>query len=183
MSSLSELWFYALAIKEMGKPVAFTLHLTRKTKQMMARSTLSPQNFIAKRFRDHLPSTPFFFVLETTRAGELHVHGAVAHKDDDLFKLENQFLKVAGDRRKLRSTVEQNFHRQRALQFRQCDLNKNFGGRNGVFGWATYCSKQIGKFKPAQIARSLEVSKLARQIHQDVVGLPMPQMNIQPVAA
>lgn len=182
LSSLSELWFYALAITEMGKPIAFTLHMTTKTKQMMARSSLSPQQFIAKRFRDQLPGTPFFFVLETARAGEVHVHGVVALQGDDQLKLERQLYKIAGDRRKLRPGVEQNFYHQRALRLEQCDLNRNYGGRNGIFGWATYCSKQIGKFSSPQIARSLDVSKLARQIHQEVVGPFTPQVSLSSAA-
>lgn len=173
MPDLSRIWFYALAIREMGSPVTFSLHLLPKTKEAMARSSLSPRDFVAKRFRDHLQGVPFFFVLELTKSGDIHLHGAVSAAGLEPHDLDTRLRKVAGDRRKLLGREERYFHDHIALDRKGANPSTNFDGRNGLFGWASYCAKDIARNQrrigSSPIGRSLDVSQWARRIHSEII--------------
>lgn len=55
------------------------------------------------------------------------------------------------------------------------DQGKNWGGRNGIYGWITYCSKDLEKTERrlgcSPISCSRDVSQRARQIHAEVADL------------
>ncbi|MBI5162711.1 MAG: hypothetical protein HY985_02280 [Magnetospirillum sp.] len=173
-SPLTRLWFYGSAIKEMGRPRLYSLHLTKPTRRQMKRSKLAAKDFIARRFRDYLPDIPYFFVLEHSDNGTLHLHGAVSASDVSPYELRNLLRKVAGDPRKLTIEKDKFFHRCKAVRVKAPDQQKNFGGRNGMFGWTTYCEKDTVKTQRrlgcSPISCSRDVSQRARQIHDEVVN-------------
>jgi hypothetical protein len=185
-SPLSEVWFYAVALQEMGRPLLFSLHLTPKTREQMDRSRLPAKDFIAKRFRDHLPGVPYLFVLEHSPNGVLHAHGIVSIAPDvDPAEIDNRLRKIAGDRRKLIGKEQRFFHDVVTLKRTEPDFAQNFDGRNGLFGWAGYCVKNVAKTKrrlgTSPISCSRDVSGHARRIHDNIVRAThrQPDVTIQ----
>ena len=183
MSALSKLWFFALALQELGSPLIFTLFLTGSTKVMMERSHLSPKEFISRRFRGNLPGVPCFFVLEFTKTGAVHIHGAMAISMTERHYFDAKLRKVSGDCRKIKTIKDGKFSDFNGLISKEPNQNQNNGGRNGFFGWANYCAKHVKRTRrlidQSPIACSRNLSQHARKIHAEIAQFKLLPDQVQ----
>lgn len=173
-SDLSLVWFYALAVQEAGGAWAFSLSLSNPTKQRMKQSGLSEKDFLTRRFQAYCRGLPYFFVLEFSPAGNLHLHGALSAPGQGYQEVLARLRKLCGDRRKLAGQDETYFFDRRAVALVAPGYDRSWQGRRGLFGWAGYCAKDVKRSRrrlgASPIACSRELSQRARLIHADVVG-------------
>lgn len=177
--SLSSLaWFYAQAIRELGTPVAFTLHLTKNVKERMPQVPALKRDYIALRMRKWLPQIPFFFVIEKSREKTLHIHGLIATANQSHDELRRALQKVAGDRRKLDSE-QLWFLNNRAVDVRSVSWVLARNHQREAFGWAQYTIKSHMKACHGAssakrfIHASASVNRQARAIHRECRFFPI----------
>lgn len=174
ISDVSRVWFYALAVKEIGHPIAFTVRLLRSSELSLRESPLAAKDFLMGRFRDHIPGVPFFYVIEFSRTNDLHLHGAASIADISHARFCAGLRKVAGDVRKVDGLAARYVANCRAVCTAVPDYSLEHGGRNGIFGWATYCAKDVSattaRLGNSPISCSRSVLSRARAIHSEIVA-------------
>lgn len=181
MKLVDKLFFYALAVDRDRLSQVFTIHFTMPTRDQLAKSSLSPRDFIAQRMRGYLSGVPYFFVLDISQADVLHIHGLLNLAGQDDTEIVQQLLKVAGDERKISALGHKRFFKSRAVVFEPADWERDFHGAPGNFGpygWNHYITKDLLKVKKRfglvsgseVISVTQSVTRFAKQVHKEIVA-------------
>lgn len=137
----------AIAENDNAKP--FTINLDHLIKGKARTSIKGVRDFISHRVNKHLKQVadrvghPFayWFVIETSPAGVLHIHGIIIANSNELPLIEAAFRNIAGPY----AIAPKTRPGRHAVEIAEHDHTKSFRGFSGALGWGAYALKQITK--------------------------------------
>lgn len=177
----AKIFYFASAIDRDKESQVFTIHMTKPTRDQLAGSPLSPRDFLAQRMRTYMSGLPYFFVLDVSRAGVLHIHGLINRFGLDHVDLVRRLHQVAGDKRKIETSTAKWFYHSKSVDFKPVDWAVDFSrvpGNFGPYGWNHYITKDSKKVKKKLglvsdsqiISVAQSVTSLAKELHTDDVA-------------
>ncbi len=168
-----QMFYFAAALDNDNSARVFTIQFTLPTRRRVAESSMSAKHYLAQRLRDKFKAdVSYAFVLEATNKGVMHIHGVMDPRElnDDIVRAG--LKKVAGDKRKLRTSVDKYFYNRHSVDYRPVDWTKTFEGRKGACGFLQYSLKDLKKTERLlETSKSLvcvthDIKRLAKKLHK-----------------
>ena len=182
LNDLHKILLYALTVRTMGMPVAFTILFTNATRENMEADGRNIRNFILDMARKQCKGIEMFFVLEYGRfksgdkMGEYgwHAHGIFASSLETLAADKEKIRKLCGDRRKCKNKKERKFYDKYALKTKFTRLKKTRGKHVGLRGWCDYLYKDLSRtkrrsdFEGSLIGKTAEISRKSKEVLNEI---------------
>ncbi len=182
LNDLHKLLLYALTVRTMGMPVAFTIKFTNTTRARIDSDDCNVRNFVLEMARKFCKDMEMFFVLEyvMVRSGERrgkydwHVHGVYATSLQAIEQDKDRLRKLCGDKRKGKTRKEKEFYKNHALKIKFTTHFKARGKYVGLRGWADYLSKDLSRtnlrsdFEGTLIGKTDGVCKKSKEVLNEI---------------
>lgn len=130
--------YYQRALDEQEYGIPFTLDFGESVVLQAMKNTLGIKDYLHRHLSRHLnrgfgDKIDFWFVVEISKGGKLHLHGSVALDEND----EDQLIEIL---KKASKSTDKIFLERHAV-----DINSYSRFMQGGFGWSLYCLKDFDR--------------------------------------